>query len=106
VSPKRRRTKVKISKPGKIDRDTVIALVVLRAMAGAPRGEDLAIRKRLGEAIVASLLAIARAPNPTTDPEAARRNIIVAVRKGVIAAVNPTPRSAGRSRAIAVMTTT
>jgi hypothetical protein len=80
-----------------IDRDTEIVFAVLHAMATSPRGKDVALDQRLGEEITASLLTMALAPAPI-DPVEARRNIIVAVRKGVIAALNPRAAPLGGGR--------
>jgi hypothetical protein len=81
----------------KVDRDTEIAVVVLRALAQSVPSP--ALRERLGAAIGAGLLEAFRtpdAPDSRTDRDVARRHIVVAVRKGVLATLNPVVPSRGR----------
>jgi hypothetical protein len=94
----KRKAKVKAAKSPEADKDIEIVFAICRALAKTTPGETVALRKRLGEAIVASLLGMDLPP----DQEMARRAIVVAVRRGILAAVNPkaTP-SVGGNRPIA-----
>jgi hypothetical protein len=82
------RAKGKARKPGRLDKDSEIVVAVLRALATVPHGETAALRQRLGEAIIASLLETMRARDLPTDGEMARRAIVAAVCKGVLRAIN------------------
>jgi hypothetical protein len=80
-----------VKRPGKLDRNTENAIILLRVLARDKSRVPEGLRGRLGAAIVMALFRAFKKPDESSDPEETRRRIIAAVGEGLLSGLNQAP---------------